>query len=133
MMRRRLLCGVVACLVAGVPAARAETVEERIVGQLSREGYRQIAVSRTFLGRIRITASGSRGRREIILNPSTGAILRDYLDDDDRDDKVRTRDDRRKDDTPEADDPEDDDDDDDDDKEDKDDDKDDDDKDDDDD
>lgn len=85
MMRRRLLCGMAACLVAGVPAARAETVEERIIGQLSREGYRKISVSRTFLGRIRITASGARGTREIVLNPSTGAVLRDYVNDD-RDD-----------------------------------------------
>ena len=108
MMRRRLLCGLVACLVAGVPAARAETVEERIIGQLSRDGYRKIAVSRTFLGRIRITASGSKGRREIILNPSTGAVLRDYVDDDDREDNVTSEDDPREDDSPEADDSEDD-------------------------
>lgn len=89
MKRRQLLAG----LVAGILVPRsvlAQTAEDQVVNQLRRQGYREITLQRTLLGRTRIVATGSAGRREIILNPSTGAILRDYIDRSDRD---RDRDD----------------------------------------
>ena len=94
MKRRQLLAG----LMAGVAipgTVLAQTAEDQVVDQLKRQGYRRISLSRTLLGRTRIVATGPGGRREIILNPSTGAILRDYVDrsdDDDRDDNDDDRD-----------------------------------------
>lgn len=42
-------------------------------------GYSDILVSRTLLGRVKIEADGDEGRREIIVNPRTGEILRDLF------------------------------------------------------
>jgi hypothetical protein len=79
MDRRQFLTG--ALTVAVLPAAAvAQTAEAQVIEQLKRQGYRRIEVYRTLLGRTRIVASGARGHREIILNPSSGAILRDYED-----------------------------------------------------
>jgi len=47
-------------------------------------------MQRTLLGRLRIVASDGTRRREIIINPNTGEVLRDYwveLSDDDEDDE----------------------------------------------
>ena len=89
MLRRSLL---VACLslasLAGM--AQAQTAQDRIVQQLRDQGFDEIEVTRTWLGRVRIVAEEDDTLREIILNPSTGHILRDYwveLDDDDDDDR----------------------------------------------
>ena len=71
-----------------MPAA-AQTAEERVVRQLRAQGFDEIEVTRTMLGRVRILAIEDDTLREIVLNPTTGAILRDYwteLDDDDDDD-----------------------------------------------
>ena len=63
-----------------VPAAAlANDIERRITRTLAREGWTDIQVSRTFLGRLRITARKRDARREIIVNPRTGEILRDLL------------------------------------------------------
>jgi hypothetical protein len=51
--------------------------EQDIVRQLQGMGFSRVEVSRTLLGRVRITAAGADGTREIILNPNTGEILRD--------------------------------------------------------
>lgn len=51
--------------------------EQDIVRQLQDMGFTQVEVTRTLLGRVRITATGADGTREIILNPNTGEILRD--------------------------------------------------------
>ena len=112
MKRRQLLAG----LVAGILLPRsvlAQTAEDQVVNQLRRQGYREITLQRTLLGRTRIVATGSAGRREIILNPSTGAILRDYIDRSDRDRDRDDRTDRSRDRDDDADDDRDDDDDDD--------------------
>ena len=50
---------------------------DMIVQQLQADGYSNIVVESTWLGRIRIRAMSSAGTREIIVNPSTGEILRD--------------------------------------------------------
>ena len=59
-------------------AAIAGPVEDSIVTQLRDQGYIRISVSRTFLGRSRIVAHDGQIRREIVVNPVTGEILRDY-------------------------------------------------------
>lgn len=80
---------VLAGLVFGVGlipvAGHAETVKEAIIQELAAEGYTKITVSRTLLGRLRFVAEGANGSREVVVQPSNGAILRDHSDDDDDD------------------------------------------------
>ena len=45
--------------------------------KLQSQGFTEISVSYTLLGRSRIVARGKKGVREIILNPKTGEVLRD--------------------------------------------------------
>lgn len=68
-----------AILAAGLLMASAAFADyqQDIVRQLQGMGFDRIEVSRTLLGRVRITAFGADGSREIILNPNTGEILRD--------------------------------------------------------
>jgi hypothetical protein len=71
-----ILAGV---LVLSGAAAAADWAIEDVVEQLRRQGYEEITVSRTLLGRTRVLALAPDGSsREIIFNPDTGAILRDY-------------------------------------------------------
>jgi hypothetical protein len=49
-----------------------------ITDQLRGLGFEQIDVKQTLLGRTRIVARSAEGQREIILNPNTGEILRDF-------------------------------------------------------
>jgi len=63
--------------LAGAAPAFAKDIVADIVGQLEARGYDEISVSRTWLGRARIVAKGTKGSREIIVNPATGEILRD--------------------------------------------------------
>ncbi len=58
--------------------SRAAGVVDEILGDLRAAGYDHIEVSRTLLGRTRIEADSATRHREIIVNPSTGEILRDY-------------------------------------------------------
>lgn len=80
---------VIACALslAALPALAAPSVDQ-IVAQLEAQGYDDIDVERTWLGRIRIEAESKTREREIIINPRTGEILRDfsYANDDDDDD-----------------------------------------------
>lgn len=73
--RRFLISGLAAVMAAGT--AQAESYADGIVRQLKRQGFDRITVERTLLGRVRIVATGREGRREIIVNPRTGEILRD--------------------------------------------------------
>jgi len=57
--------------------ARAASYADAIVAQLSAQGFADVLVDTTWLGRVRIVATRSDGVREIILNPRTGEILRD--------------------------------------------------------
>ncbi len=69
-----------ACLIAAIAAAgpALATIEDAIVGQLRAQGYTSVEVSTTMLGRVRIEAESPEFHREIVLNPRTGEILRDY-------------------------------------------------------
>ncbi|MCC6303792.1 MAG: hypothetical protein IT545_01200, partial [Rhodobacteraceae bacterium] len=77
-MRRREFLGL---LLAGVPAvalAAASPHVDRVIAHLEAEGYRIVSVGRTLLGRTRILAENGSLLREIVLNPRSGEVLRDY-------------------------------------------------------
>lgn len=87
---QKLLKTVFVCLCSALPmTAHAQSVQDDIIADLVADGYTQISVSRTLLGRLRFVAVGQDGTREVVVQPSNGAILRDHRDDDD-DDRVRT-------------------------------------------
>lgn len=65
-------------LVAMAGPVVAETLQDRVIRQLDEDGYTRVEVSRTFLGRVRMVATAPDARREIVISPSTGTILRDY-------------------------------------------------------
>ena len=79
MNRRRFLYGLTAssALTLTGAAAFAATYADAVVSQLTKQGFYNIAVQTTLLGRVRILADRGDGQREIILNPRTGEILRD--------------------------------------------------------
>lgn len=79
MMGRKKFVGALVVGAMGAAPAMADVFSERIVQQLEQQGFRSISTERTWLGRTRITAEGSAGQREIIVNPNTGEILRDLL------------------------------------------------------
>ncbi len=67
-------------MVAG-GGARAEAPADSIVRQLREQGYVEFSVDRTWLGRIQVIALAPDGtRREIVVSPGTGEILRDYVE-----------------------------------------------------
>lgn len=89
------------CLALSPIAADADerAVRDRIVRELREDGYDDIRLFRTFLGRLRFIGEDGRSRREIIVSPKTGVILRDYVrffdldEDDERDDRFDKDDD----------------------------------------
>ncbi len=66
-------------LIAAVSAAVADPVTDEVVAQLRQQGYTKVTISRTLLGRILVLGSADDGQREIVINPNTGEILRDYF------------------------------------------------------
>ncbi len=82
MNRRGFVSGLAVFILVGQPG-QAQTAQDQILRQLRDQGYSNIRARRTFLGRVRILADRRDGSREIVLNPSTGAIMRDYVDRDD--------------------------------------------------
>ncbi|ANP37529.1 hypothetical protein JL2886_02640 [Phaeobacter gallaeciensis] len=86
-MRRRIahVLFVLVMLLVQPGVALADPFTDRITDQLRSQGYGEIVVTRTFLGRYRIVATTDRIEREIIVNPGTGEILRDYIEDKDDD------------------------------------------------
>ena len=77
-MKRRVFIGAIAAFALAAGMAAAQSIGDFIVGQLQAQGYEQIQLSRTWLGRTRIVAQKGNEVREIIFNPSTGEILRDF-------------------------------------------------------
>ncbi|MCV2869707.1 hypothetical protein OEW28_13820 [Defluviimonas sp. WL0002] len=77
MQRRQFILAATAAMIAAAPAHASDIVSE-ITAQLRKQGYTSISVTRTLLGRQRIFARSSEYQREIIVNPRTGEILRDY-------------------------------------------------------
>ena len=61
----------------------AEDLQSSVIAQLREQGYTEIIVTRTFLGRMRFVALADGVEREIVINPSTGEVLRDFSHRDD--------------------------------------------------
>ena len=61
-----------------VGGAWARTIEQQLLASLQAQGYVILEQGYTFLGRLRIVAQNGDIRREIVVNPGTGEILRDY-------------------------------------------------------
>ena len=80
-MRRKVVLAL--CFSAGlmVGQAHAGTFLEKYTQRLKTEGFTQLTVSRTWLGRTRIVASSKTQTREVVFNGVTGEILRDYSED----------------------------------------------------
>ncbi|WP_238367300.1 hypothetical protein [Mesobacterium pallidum] len=74
---RNLLFAIATGLALASPVQAADPVTNGVVAQLSDQGYRRIVIGKTFLGRMRIVATSGSERREIILDPRSGEILRD--------------------------------------------------------
>ncbi|WP_412504337.1 hypothetical protein [Roseovarius sp. SYSU LYC5161] len=88
-----LRAALVTIALSAAPAF-AQSVEDQVLMQLQAQGFVEITMHRTLLGRLRVVATNERYRRELVINPNTGAILRDYWEetsDDagDADDDVR--------------------------------------------
>lgn len=76
-MNRRMFSIGLICAALASPAWGAG-LADGIVSQLRAQGFTSVDVSTTLLGRVRILAESVSSRREIVLNPRTGEILRDY-------------------------------------------------------
>jgi hypothetical protein len=66
-----------ALLAFGAPV-HAQSIQDSIVTQLQEQGYTDIVVNRTLLGRVRVVARNQTHERELVFNPTTGELLRDY-------------------------------------------------------
>ncbi len=80
MTRRSLLAISLSAALAAAPLS-AQTVEEKVTAQLKNQGFTHLSVTRTWLGRLRITASSKSQKREIVVDRTTGEVLRDYVED----------------------------------------------------
>lgn len=78
MDRRFFIAGLMAAIVSATVAGAA-TFQDKIVHDLRLQGYGDVFVQTTFLGRVRIRATKGDDQREIVLNPRTGEVLRDVL------------------------------------------------------
>ena len=76
-MKRVLIPLLIAAGLFG-PPSHAATSEERIVNELREQGFTRVEIRRTLLGRTRILATSPAYEREIVINPASGVILRDY-------------------------------------------------------
>ena len=75
-IRRLTFVAFLLCALGG--RVGADTTVQAIVDQLRAQGFETITVSRTMLGRTRVTATSPRYSREVVINPGSGEILRDY-------------------------------------------------------
>ncbi len=64
--------------VASAQASAHRTTPEQVSAALQNQGFQVDSVSRTLLGRARIIASRDMVWREVVIDLSTGEILRDY-------------------------------------------------------
>ena len=78
-MLRILALSVLIALAPLAASADGDVVRDRLIEELTEEGYQEIRISKTLLGRMRFVATKPRFRREIVVNPRTGVILRDYI------------------------------------------------------
>ena len=77
-MKRKLILALCLFVPLGATGVFAASVEDEIIDGLKAQGYSDIQVSTTWLGRVQIEATSPSAHREIVLDPRTGEILRDY-------------------------------------------------------
>ncbi len=76
---RNSLCALLLCLMTGaVQADGLRVTPDMVSDALEGQGYTVQSVTRTLLGRARIVAQQGRVWREVVLDLSSGQILRDY-------------------------------------------------------
>lgn len=68
-------------LVGTVARADGRSFADKVEAELRQQGFAQLSVTTTLLGRTRIIALSPTQKREIVVNPHTGEILRDYTTD----------------------------------------------------
>jgi hypothetical protein len=67
-------------LTLALPAgAMAEDLDAQLIAALEAQGFVILEAERTWLGRLRVVAESDSLRREVVFNPGTGEILRDYV------------------------------------------------------
>lgn len=76
-MMRNVILTVAVLTALSLGPAYAQSYELDITAQLREQGYKNITLSHTWLGRTRIVALLGSDLREIVLDPHTGEILRD--------------------------------------------------------
>lgn len=84
--RQFLLAGAFALVLGGGVAMAQQDHVAALIARLRDEGYTRIRAKRTWLGRVQIRARKDDIRREIVMNPVTGEILRDYWEEYEDDD-----------------------------------------------
>ena len=77
-MRCRTFVQVAALSLSLASVAVATPGQDMVTASLQAQGFEVTLVHWTWLGRIRIIAVSADVRREIVINPTTGEILRDY-------------------------------------------------------
>lgn len=75
MFRRLALCLIV---LTAQPVFAQTTPYDDILSALRAKGYIILVDERTWLGRQRVVADNGEHRRELVFNPGTGEIFRDY-------------------------------------------------------
>lgn len=65
--------------LVGAGPALSESLEDKVVKGLRRQGYRNIESNLTFLGRLRVTGEKGEKLREVVLNRQSGEVLRDVV------------------------------------------------------
>lgn len=80
-MKRYLLTAIlwIVCATSAASETSAwDRLQAQVTSQLVEQGYTEIEVTRTWLGRMHIQAHNEAHEREIVINPLTGELLRDY-------------------------------------------------------
>ncbi|WP_298922631.1 hypothetical protein [uncultured Roseobacter sp.] len=77
-MRTTLITtGLAAILLMHTPAHAQTSVADDVITRIEADGYTVTEVKRSWLGRIVIIASNSTDLREVVLNRTSGEVLRD--------------------------------------------------------
>lgn len=78
MNRRVFLLTSAGSLLLATPVLAAASYEDDVARSLVGQGFAITSQRRTFLGRVRFTATRGETQREVVVDPSSGEILRDY-------------------------------------------------------
>ena len=77
-MQRRNFLAMCTAITLVMSPVWTDSFKDRYIAQLKAQGFSNLTVTKTWLGRTRITASSKSYSRELIFSTKTGEILRDY-------------------------------------------------------